>query len=344
MSVQYSTMAEPTLEDAFRLLSIDAVLFCALNALFGIYFVFFCFAVWSTYRFPSAVQTRQRAVTVALFVVLCVHYFTRSAVFAGDRKYAVPKQPLGGPVPLLFISSMMATTAGLLADGILVWRMYVVYGRVRWALYVPAAAVIATALVGYASNFLDLVAYQSMDAFEAHYEKTVFEVNAAWGWSMFAVHTVLTGSIIARIIYSTRKARHESIVRPRIGPHSVLLEAIVESALVSWVGLLLYGITAVAPEGHITTDKNIGFVMQGVVPLFFGTAQSLVTVRLGVQARPDSTWAAGASTQSGASGRRGIFVHVQRATRTDSQAESFAHDKRDVLCASEHASSVAHVV
>ena len=62
----------------------------------------------------------------------------------------------------------------------------------------------------------------------------------------------------------------------------------VESALVTWVGLLLLGIANVAPHGHITvtilrpptppsfadidalqTHMDIGFIMMNIIPVFF---------------------------------------------------------------------------
>ena len=35
-------------------------------------------------------------------------------------------------------------------------------------------------------------------------------------------------------------------------PYASAVEAVVESALVTWIGLLFYEVTALAPEGHYT--------------------------------------------------------------------------------------------
>ena len=35
-------------------------------------------------------------------------------------------------------------------------------------------------------------------------------------------------------------------------PHGVVLEAIVESAAITWIGLFLFGVTSLAPQGRIT--------------------------------------------------------------------------------------------
>ncbi|GJE86384.1 hypothetical protein PsYK624_024640 [Phanerochaete sordida] len=337
-----AVVEEAGLLAAFKLLSIEAVVFAALSTLFGAYFVLFVFAVWSTYRQSGNSQVRQRIVTVALFVVLSLHWTMRAVVFSQDRVYNGPKkQPLGGPIPLIFIASMSTTTAGLLADGMLAWRLYVVYGRTRSALYLPAAAVVLTALLGYASDLQDLAAYHNMAAFVTHYERTAFEVNAAWGWAMFATNTALTGAVVARVLYVTRRAQRENAVKARTGAYAVFLEAVVESALVTWIGLLLYGVATVAPEGHITTDKNVGFVMICIIPIFFGISQCLITVRLGILDRPTSTYTGG-SMNSGGTSRRGVFVEVQRATRADSQTDSYLHEKHDALTTSEQG-SVTHI-
>lgn len=124
-------------------------------------------------------------------------------------------------------------------------------------------------VVGYASNLQDLGEWINVTAFETHIEQVAFQINAAWGWLMFATNTMLTGSILGRIMcvhpvfnvglsltlldrYVARKANCENAINPGTTPYSTLMEAVIESALVTWIGLLLYGIATVAPEGHIT--------------------------------------------------------------------------------------------
>ena len=52
--------------------------------------------------------------------------------------------------------------------------------------------------------------------------------------------------------YVSRKVNCENVIKPRATPYSALMEAVIESALVTWIGLLLYGVATVAPKGHIT--------------------------------------------------------------------------------------------
>jgi len=58
--------------------------------------------------------------------------------------------------------------------------------------------------------------------------------------------------------------------------------AVIESALVTWVGILIYEITLLAPMGHITTKLNVGYVMLQIIPIFFGISQSLIVARVGL--------------------------------------------------------------
>lgn len=124
-------------------------------------------------------------------------------------------------------------------------------------------------MVGYASGLQDLAEWINKTAFETRIERVSFQVNAAWGWLMFATNTLITGSIIGRIMcahpvfdvgisltlldrYVSRKVNCENVIKPRATPYSALMEAVIESALVTWIGLLLYGVATVAPKGHIT--------------------------------------------------------------------------------------------
>lgn len=88
--------------------------------------------------------------------------------------------------------------------------------------------------------------------------------------------------------YVSNQFPSEQIPRVRNVHYATLIAAIVESGLVTWIGLLLYGITSVAPTGHITvspsasctllvnldefsrqTNMDVGFVMICIVPVFF---------------------------------------------------------------------------
>lgn len=89
------------LEKSFQLLSIEAVLFSALSALFGmfittsnakaadigkgVYFVLFVIAVWSTYGHKSGTfQTRLRIITIVQYVLYRDLRVTGISSFAGS--------------------------------------------------------------------------------------------------------------------------------------------------------------------------------------------------------------------------------------------------------------------
>ncbi|EKM56634.1 uncharacterized protein PHACADRAFT_194226 [Phanerochaete carnosa HHB-10118-sp] len=100
----------------------------------------------------------------------------------------------------------------------------------------------------------------------------------------------------------------------RVGAYSKLINAIVESALVTWFGLVFYGIATVALQGHITTNMDIGFVMIYVVPIIFGIFQCLITVRLELASSSSLEHLASGPMQNvDASRSKGIIVSIEQA-------------------------------
>lgn len=90
-----------------------------------------------------------------------------------------------------------------------------------------------------------------------------------------------------RFSYVSRNIPSEKVSGMDRSQYSTLIASIVESALVTWLGLLVYGIATVAPQGHITVSKyhylcvigprslcfktslDVGFVMTCIIPVFF---------------------------------------------------------------------------
>ena len=54
--------------------------------------------------------------------------------------------------------------------------------------------------------------------------------------------------------YVSRKARISGVITPYGTRYTTVLVAIAESALVTWVALLVYEIASLAPTGHITVS------------------------------------------------------------------------------------------
>ncbi|KAI9428493.1 hypothetical protein H4582DRAFT_690222 [Lactarius indigo] len=64
--------------------------------------------------------------------------------------------------------------------------------------------------------------------------------------------------------------------------HNAAIRAMIESAFVTWLGILILEITSLAPTGHVTTALDVGYVMLDIIPIFFGISQSLIIARLGL--------------------------------------------------------------
>ncbi|KAI0089389.1 hypothetical protein BDY19DRAFT_942180 [Irpex rosettiformis] len=221
------------LEASFHILSVTAVVFCSLSALFGAYLVLFILAIWATYRRKDVpAQKRLRIVTIVLFLTLL---FGRSRLMVppSDEQSLVD-------VPLLFAAAYC-----FISDGLLAWRFYHVFERRRWALYIPVTAI-------------------SITCYYNHLEPFAFKMNVAWGWATFAINTIMTLAIMAKILLVCLTSPQPMMGQNRIH-YGIILEAISESALATWVGLILLEIASLAPtKGHIT-----------------GISQCLITTRLG---------------------------------------------------------------
>ncbi|KAI0819070.1 hypothetical protein BC629DRAFT_1588383 [Irpex lacteus] len=262
-------------EFSFHLLSIAAVIFCSLSALFGVYLVLFFLAIWSTYKRQGVAQRRLRIVTIVQFLTILAHYTCRAVQFGRSRLLNPPsnEQRLVD-VPLLFASALTTTIAAFISDSLLAWRFYKVFECQRWALYVPVVAVTINCLFGVAEDCLFLSLYHSAADY-ARLEPFAFKMNVAWGWVTFGINTVMTIAILTKILIVYRTSLHRNY-------YIVALEAITESALVTWLGLVLLEIAALAPtKGHITDGLNFGYVMDCILPIFFGISQCLITARVG---------------------------------------------------------------
>jgi hypothetical protein len=116
-----------------------------------------------------------------------------------------------------FISSSSLFFQAFLSDGTLAWRFYVVFGKKKWALYLPTASVILNACeslgrwLAFSSPDFNIVLCWSADgqhlaiySNEEFYKKTLLpvtlKITVAWGWSMFFANSLMTGGIIYKIM------------------------------------------------------------------------------------------------------------------------------------------------
>ncbi|KAI0771376.1 hypothetical protein BC629DRAFT_1595617 [Irpex lacteus] len=256
---------------AFQNVGTLGVVFSALSALFGVYVVIFSLAVWLTFRRAGALYRNLRIVSIGLFTVLLAHYICRGIIFSQSRIINPPQDMLRlSTIPLSFIAAVTSTLAGLISDGLLAWRFYVVYGRHPWALWIPMSMIILNTCLGLAANFQILAFYSNEQKYLHFYQLSVLKVDVAWCWFTFAINTALTGAISGKIIYISQTANKDTVTRLYGGGHhNTALLAVVESALVTWIGLLMYGIASIAPTGGVTQALNVGFVMACIIPIFF---------------------------------------------------------------------------
>lgn len=55
-------------------------------------------------------------------------------------------------------------------------------------------------VLGLAGDFQQLTIYRSVDLYNNRFSMIALQVNAAWGWCIFAINTLLTGSILGKIM------------------------------------------------------------------------------------------------------------------------------------------------
>ncbi|KZV93245.1 hypothetical protein EXIGLDRAFT_768255 [Exidia glandulosa HHB12029] len=273
-------MTDITVSDANVLnLNISAVILAALCGLFGVYSMLFLVSVWSTYRHKSDASRRLRIVTIVLFVTLLIHFITRSLQFARSRNLNPSDTELyKWSIPLLVVGNVTTTFAGLCSDGLLAWRFYIIFERKWWAKWIPSTFVVINALLCWSADAQHLAIYHHQELYENVLLDVTLKITVAWGWLMFAINTTMTGLILYKILSVSRGVEN---TKSRLQT-AVVVRALIESATVTWIGLLIYEIASLAPTGGITTNYDVGYVMASILPVFFGISQTLITFRLGV--------------------------------------------------------------
>ena len=68
------------------------------------------------------------------------------------------------------------------------------------------------------------------------------------------LHSITGSNVDTPCSRVSRKARPLDNSKQIPYPYNVAVEAIAESALVTWIGLIIYGISSLAPEGRFTVS------------------------------------------------------------------------------------------
>ncbi|KAI0257046.1 hypothetical protein BJV78DRAFT_4372 [Lactifluus subvellereus] len=309
--------------ETLQTLNITAIILASLSGLFGVYFVLFVLAIWSTYRQDVMSSKRLRWVTIALFLDLLAHFITRSLEFSRARlQNDSDKELLKWSIPLTVVGNVTTTIAGLLSDGTLAWRFYIIFGKTKWALYFPAVGTLLNALLCWSADFQHLAAYSNREFYENRLLPVTLDITVAWGFFMFSFNSLLTGGILYKIIWANRALQG---IRTGGGwvsqKYRTALRALVEAAVVTWIGILICEIALLAPTGHVTTNPNIGYIVVAIIPIFFGISQSLITARLGLVRETGSTEATVYASQE-SSNRRANTLNVYTVTETSRDADS----------------------
>lgn len=112
----------------------------------GVYFALFVLAMWANHGRSDISSRRLKTVTIVLFVNMVIFVLVRSLQFSRARVLHPPEREFfNWGIPLTVIGNIQTTTIGMLADGLLAWRFYVLYDQQRWALWVPMFFVIINA-------------------------------------------------------------------------------------------------------------------------------------------------------------------------------------------------------
>jgi len=98
---------------------------------------------------------------------------------------------------------------------------------------------------------------------------------------MFVTNSLMTSGIIYRIVWSKRTMGGWN-GQQNSGKYMTAIRAVIESAVVTWIGIVLCEIGLLAPTGHVTTDQNMGTVITNIIPDFFGISQCLIAAQLGL--------------------------------------------------------------
>ncbi|KAF8506607.1 hypothetical protein F5888DRAFT_1885667 [Russula emetica] len=192
---------------------------------------------------------------------LCPFCHTLSSIRACTTHEKHEEELLGWTISLTVVGNVTTTTAAFLSDGTLAWRFRDSTSSLirRSGLYLPAASVILNAPPGRLLH-------------EELYEKTLLpvtlKITVDWGWFIFFASSLMTSGIIYKIIWANRTVknlRQNGRKNCRKYATASALRAVIESALATWIGILLFEIALLAPSGHVT-----------------GISQCLITARLGI--------------------------------------------------------------
>ncbi|KAK0212410.1 hypothetical protein DFS33DRAFT_1376903 [Desarmillaria ectypa] len=169
----------------------------------------------------------------------------------------------------LWAISGAATGANILiADSILIWRCWVVWGR-RWPMVVLP---ILLTVSGTAFDVL-FIYHNAMDKYSS--DGAIWGSAVKWGVIFYSMSLATTVYCTALIIFRILAHREQ---------YWSIIEMVVESAV-------MYALTLVVFIGFLATDDVGGFYPKALLDTIAGIAPTLIVVRVASgQARSDESW------------------------------------------------------
>nr|GAT45016.1 predicted protein [Mycena chlorophos] len=290
---------------AFNALYFDMAVIEAL--FYGIYVALFFV---TAYTIVSRHQLKLRALglhigIVLLFIFSTIHMGTRwtivkNAFIANGETPLTTYDYLGDPpFGIEILESVVYSTSTLIADSILVWRTWLIWGRDWRVALIPGLATLSGSVMGYISIF---------EAAQFLLNKPIppnsyVRFANPYFYLTLATTVICTSLILLRIFWMTRGGI------ARLSSYRAIIEMIVESAALYTVLLIAFiatgpsNITDGYPQTILgpMTVFSIYTVML-VAHYSKGIAPTLIVCRVALGlSRPDSTWAttgAGGATQS----------------------------------------------
>ncbi|KIJ33402.1 hypothetical protein M422DRAFT_52454 [Sphaerobolus stellatus SS14] len=249
----------------------------------GLYSVIVWGTMYILYRTPpqqtqiqgiKARQTKKATLILVPYFASTVHLafkweLTRlSFLVNGDTSDDIFNSLLAPPLWLRAFGSALLVFNMLLADSIIIWRCWTVWGRNWLAIVFPLLWLIVEIVFG----ILSLIA---QDLPSVAFANNRIDVSSVYFSASLATTVVSTLLIVSRIYYVTRR---------NIRKYSTTLEIIVESAALYSLNLIILVPLIVGPTYN-------GAYLQAILMPMTGIAPTLILARVSLGwSRPDSYW------------------------------------------------------
>ncbi|KAJ7463823.1 hypothetical protein B0H11DRAFT_2019058 [Mycena galericulata] len=275
----------------------------------GIYFVVFFLALYGMVL-KRKTPPLLFLVVVAMFAMSTVQLglnwqIIRTAFITyGDTPLDVADALSNPPLAVVVVGATMLVTNNLLADCVLIYRVYAIWNRDWRVIVLPILTCLASTAVGF------VAVYDS-----AHYNTTplnIFVEVATSNFSLTLATTLMaTLLILFRIVWVTRGQSDLGF-----SGYRAVIEMVVESAFLYSATLIVY----IALLFNSTNNDNNGYA-QAVLIEMTGIAPTLIVARVSFGlSRPSSSWQR--TTKRGADSISNTTNTIRFASNVDVESNS----------------------